>query len=99
MHAEISSQHDHMALNKTNTMMMEEHHHLHCVHHPDPQIHLMIKNLKLPPEKRLKSDSHAILKFVKNLDFFSNKGIQGSDILEISELMTYEYRPKGNVLI
>ena len=57
--------------------------------HPDPKINLMIKHLRTPPEKRLKSDLTEIIKFVNNLSFFKMRGIKGNDILEISELMTY----------
>ena len=67
----------------------------HChtkIVHPDPKINLMIRHLRTPPEKRLKSDLTEILKFVNNLSFFKLRGIKGNDILEISELMTFCHR-------
>ena len=59
------------------------------MHHPNPTLNILINKLKLIREKRLKSDLHTISNYITDLDFFTDKGIIGHDLLEIAECMTY----------
>lgn len=59
--------------------------------HHDTNINQMIQHLKQAPESRLKSDLTEILHYIKKIKFFENYHIKENDMLEICELITYEF--------
>lgn len=59
---------------------------------------MVIQVLKKHTEHRTQVDIITLFPLVRDLQFFSQNRIQGKDLNDVCELLTYEYHPKGSML-
>ena len=50
------------------------------------------------PEYRTDRDLHLIAPFVKEVEFFKKRNIQGNDIVQVCQELKYEYFGKGEAV-
>eukprot|EP00347_Sterkiella_histriomuscorum_P020456 403337736 len=65
---------------------------------PDPQLLMIIQILKKNAESRTQVDLMSLMPLVKEQKLFQLQKIQGKDLSDVCEFMTYEFYPMGSLI-